>query len=124
MKNLLISFLLVALQALPLIAQKDTTFILQSTAMVHDSIQPSMLLEVRNEVLKLQEPVRTLFKFNVLSLTPLLTGRNPFLLQTGASLPWPIDLQVGAEQKIGKAFSIGVHLNANLISNDYSEPGI
>jgi hypothetical protein len=124
MKNLLISFLLVALQALPLIAQKDTTFILQSTAMVHDSIQPSMLLEVRNEVLKLQEPVRTLFKFNVLSLTPLLTGRNPFLLQTGASLPWPIDLQVAAEQKIGNAFSIGVHLNANLISNDYSEPGI
>lgn len=124
MKNLLISFLLVTLQALPLIAQKDTTFVLQSTAIAQDSIQPSMLLEVRNEVLKLQEPVRTLFKFNVLSLTPLLTGRNPFLLQTGTSFPWPIDLQVAAEQKIGKAFSIGVHLNANLISNDYSEPGI
>ncbi len=124
MKNLLTSFLLVALQALPLIAQKDTTFILQSTAIAQDSIQPSMLLEVRNEVLKLQEPVRTLLKFNVLSLTPLLTGRNPFLLQTGTALPWPIDLQVAAEQKIGNAFSIGVHLNANLISNDYSEPGI
>ena len=106
-------------------AQTDTTFILNSTSV--ESFAPSVALtEARTEVLKLQEPVKTLFKCNLLALSPITTGRASFGEQGGVvnSRNWPVDLELGVEQKLGKPFSIGVSASTAVVSYNAYNPDI
>jgi hypothetical protein len=111
--------------AFRLLAQSDTSFISSSTSV--ETFAPSVALtEARTEVLKLQEPVKTLFKFNLLGLSPITTGRAAFG-QTGDvinSRYWPIDLEFSVEQKIGKPFSIGATIATSAVSYNGYNPDI
>ncbi len=111
--------------ALRLQAQTDTTFILNSTS-VETFLPAIALTEARTEVLKLQEPVKTLFKFNLLALSPITTGRASFGEQGGVvnSRNWPVDLEFGVEQKLGKHFSIGVSASTSVVSYNAYNPDI
>ncbi len=106
-------------------AQTDTTFILNSTS-VETFLPAIALTEARTEVLKLQEPVKTLFKCNLLALSPITNGRTLFG-QAGEvvnSKNWPIDLEISVEQKIGKPFSIGATIATSAVSYNTFNPDI
>ncbi|MBU6341794.1 MAG: hypothetical protein KGS48_09895 [Bacteroidetes bacterium] len=124
MKNFSFVLILICANAIQICAQKDTVFI-QSSTVIENGENPVALVEGSKELLRLQEPVNTLFKLNLLALSPVLTGRDPFIRQVGvASFNWPIEFQAALEQKLGKAYSLSLGFSSTLFSGGESDFGI
>jgi hypothetical protein len=93
---------------------QDTTFIV--TSEVNDQWTPTALVEARNQIFKLQEPVRTIFKLN---LTTRLAGdEHRFVDRTGISAnDAGLSLDLGAERKLSPSFSLDAGLQIRVISD-------
>lgn len=112
-------FLLFSLFFISLSAQtKDTIFV--STTTENGTMTPGVMVEARHRIFRLEEPVRTMFKWNLIGLTPITVGRKLFTTTNRSIIEdsWPLQLQLGVERKLSNSVSLNVMVSTTLRANE------
>jgi hypothetical protein len=92
---------------------QDTTYIV--TSEVNDQWTPMALVEARNQIFKLQEPVRTILKLNL--TTRLAGGEQRFVDREGRThYDTGFGLDFGVERKLSASFSLDLGMRLKLRS--------
>ena len=105
-------------------AQTDTTFLSGHTE--NAALERQTMVEASQAIFRQDQPVRSMWKWNVAALTPLNAAREtPTYWATNfAFTEWPFEFQLTWERKLSRAFSVSAGITGILYGKNVYDEGL